>query len=184
MTRTTRTDVDKLMDTGLFMPTKTLILFGEVDEVFAEYAIKGLTALDSTRRDEPINILLNSPGGDVTQGLAVYNYVQACRSEVHITVVGEAESMAAWILQAADVRRAYADATIMIHVGEFGLDSNHPENQRARIAHFDRQSERLEQILVDRMDVPILEVYNKLQFDRIYSAREALAIRLIDEVVE
>lgn len=184
MSRINKPDVEQWLDHNVFRPSKTLLLMGEVDEDMLELTIKGLTILDANRLDVPINILLSSPGGCVTSGLAIMNLIRNCRSEVVITVVGEAESMAAWILQAGDRRLAHRDSSIMIHVGEYGLSSNHPVNNRERLKQYEEQEVRLEQVLADRLDMPILEVHDLIQFDRIYSSYEAKRLGLIDEVVE
>ncbi len=184
MSRLNKEDVSTWLDHSIFRPTKTLWLAGEVDEDMLDTAVKGLTILDATRLEVPIQILLNSGGGCVTSGLAIMNLIRSCKSEVHITVIGEAESMAAWILQAGDVRKAYADASLMIHIGEFGLSSNHPLNNKERLRQFEEQEARLVGMLSDRMDKPYLEVYDLIQFDRIFNAHEARVAGLIDEVVE
>jgi ATP-dependent Clp protease protease subunit len=184
MSRVNKPDVEQWLEHNIFRPTKTLLLNGDVDESMVELVVKGLTVLDATKHETPITILLSSGGGCVTSGLAIMNFIQQCTSEVHINVLGEAESMAAWILQAADVRRAYADASIMIHVGEYALPSNHPVNNKERIRQYEAQEDKMIQLLADKMDKPYLEVYDLIQFDKIYSAHEARSLGLIDEVIE
>lgn len=184
MARTTRDDIEKMIEIGIFVPTKTIELFGEVDIDFARRAIRGLTALDSVRPSEPINILLNSGGGEVVHGMAIYDCIRRCRSTVNITVVGEAESIAAWILQAADNRLALSNATIMIHVGTHGFSEDHPRNVSARYEYFKRTEERMETIVADRLDIPLLDARALMEFDTIYTAYEARERGLIDEVIE
>jgi ATP-dependent Clp endopeptidase proteolytic subunit ClpP len=97
---------------------RTYEFFGEVSE---ESALTCISTLGSWAHAEPgrdIHIILNSPGGEVTHGLAIYDFLMELRARGHkitITVEGEAASMASVILQAADVRLIGPFSWIMIH---------------------------------------------------------------------
>ena len=98
-----RDDIDRYFSYNIHIPTKTMYLGsveydsddGETgtDHGMAEMAIKGLHILDGTRPDKPITIIMNNPGGDEYHGMAIYDAIQACQSEVHIRVFGHAMSM-------------------------------------------------------------------------------------------
>ena len=108
---------------GIYTPGRLLDLTGEIDEDRARDFIKGIRTLDYVS-DKEIRVLINTPGGDVTQGLAIYDAIRECNSRVITHAVGPCWSMGAVILQAGDYRLMSQNATIMIHVGtaEFGED--------------------------------------------------------------
>jgi ATP-dependent protease ClpP protease subunit len=145
--RINRDDIDKLMDFGLYLPTRTLYIGsvihseeeGEsgVDAQLTERVLKGLLILETVSKD-PINIILNNPGGDVYQGMAIYDALKNCRSHITITVYGQAMSAASIVLQAADKRVLSANARVMIHYGEEGHSSNHPKITRAWSKQYER----------------------------------------------
>src|SRR5690606_35444036 len=105
------------------LPTKTLYMGRgnpdpdaetDVDEFLAEKVTKGLHILDLTKPDDPLNIIINNRGGDIQHGLAIYDLIRACKSRVVAKVAGSAESMAAWIFQAADVRLMTPTSRLMV----------------------------------------------------------------------
>ena len=191
MARLSKPDLERWIEDGIYLPTKTLRLFGDVDEQLAEQAISSLFILDQTKVEQPITILLNSDGGDVTQGWAIIDAIKQCQSSVTIHVIGAAESMAAFILQAADRRVISPNALLMLHVGEYGLSSNHPVNNRARIAYYEYDEDRLCQLLYDRMseagtlssDVGLEQIKRMITFDQLFTAEQALAAGLVDEII-
>ena len=91
--------------------------------------------------------------------------------------------MAAWILQAADHRAATQNSTIMIHVGEVGYESDHPNNIAARVQYHEAQEKRLVAMLAERIQLTSTEVSDLLEFDKIYTAQEAYTLGLLDEVL-
>lgn len=118
--------VDRFYDYDLHVESRTLFIGdriageeseGEIDADVSQRAIKGLHLLTASATDKPISIYLNSFGGCWFNGMAIYDAIKACPCHVSITVVGSAMSMGSIILQAADTRLIYPNATIMVHDG-------------------------------------------------------------------
>jgi ATP-dependent Clp protease protease subunit len=114
----------------IYLPTRTIYIGsikdddnGEsgVDSLLSASVIKNLHVLDY-KTDEPINIILNNPGGDWYHGMAIYDAIRHCKNYVTVTVFGHAMSMSSIILQAADERVIAPHTKIMIHDGWLGLE--------------------------------------------------------------
>ena len=117
-------DPDHLFDHGLYIPTRTIYIGAvgesedgadEVNHRLASRVIKSIHILEGNK--EPINVILNNPGGDEYHGLAIYDALRHTKCKVYISVFGHAMSMASIILQAGDKRLLSANATLMIHDG-------------------------------------------------------------------
>jgi len=132
-------DVDQFMDNHIYLPTRTIYMgsmgssddHGEhgTDYKMAETVIKTLHILDnqdspSLKGEKPINIIMNNIGGDVYHGMAIFDAVSNCKNHITIRVYGYAMSMGSIILQAADNRIMTKNSRIMIHYGNFGMDSH------------------------------------------------------------
>ena len=185
--RINKSDAEHWLSSNILIPKKLMYVNGEVDEDMAELVIKGLIILDMTKPEVPIQMWLNSSGGDCTQGMAIYDAIRNCQSQVDITVFGECYSVATWILQAADRRILAPHSRVMIHVGEFGLLSDHPQTQRAWIRQYERDEQQMIEILQSKMsesvEITAGEVAELLTFDRIYEPEEAVRIGLADEIL-
>jgi ATP-dependent Clp protease protease subunit len=135
---------------------------------------------------KPIDIYLNSPGGSVIDGLAVYDSIMHTRktTPVNITVLGACMSMGSIILQAGTERRAYPHAQFLLHEISYGLHGAHSEHE-----DFKKQADRLQKllsgILVGRSKLTPTKL-NSLIKRREYtiSAQEALEVGLIDKIID
>lgn len=162
---------------------------GAVDHYSVQLFIKGLLALDlaAPEGDQPIKVIMNSPGGAVYEGLAAFDAIKGCKNEVHVLVLGHAMSMGAWILQAADRRLMAPHATMMIHAGTDGY-YGHPTDLKRRA----KESARLDKLNADLYLKRIREKHPKytraqveklLVFDTFLTAKEAVELGLADEVI-
>lgn len=169
---------------GIELATKTLYIghgqepVMDLDDKVAADVLKGLHILSSIRPEEPIRILVNNQGGDTQHGLAIYDAIRNVSSPVHATVYGHCYSIAAWILQAADIRRMSKNSSMMIHHGEGTRDQFTKE-----------QDERCMDILLERIreknpDYSRARLNAMLLKDTYLWANQALELGLIDEVVE
>jgi ATP-dependent Clp protease, protease subunit len=207
MSRSTRHNVD---DTEVFflysvhIPTRTIYLGSVeytadedetgVDFAMAERFIKGLHILDSLSPagDNPINIIMNNPGGDVTHGLAIYDSISACKSHVTIKVRGNACSMGGYILQAADERIMSPNSVFMFHAGYDTFNSNHPKTIKKWVKFNEEQGERVDKILLDKINSkrdsdnkPRMSkaYFDKLNdFDTILTPEETVDMGLADKI--
>lgn len=188
MAKVNRDYISQYYDNGIDMDSKTLDLSGSIDLPLAIRTIKSLRILDKIRPEQPILITLNSDGGEVDQGFAIYDEIRRCKSQVHIEVVGTAYSMAAWILQAADVRKATKHSTIMIHQGTEGSLGERKKDIKRWIRFADERDTYCEDILMEKIRVRHPEFNRKslrvlLDTDSIYWPQQAIELGLLDEII-
>lgn len=187
MTTKLKDDLSQLHDNDIYIPTRTIMITGEVDRAMYERVIKNIHALDSTKGD--INIKLNSQGGDVIQGRAIYSAIKSCKNHVNMIVYAEACSAASFILQAADTRIMTEESYIMIHVGS-GSSADVDAHPRVKEA-WDKFDQYLETWMEDVYLKKIREkkkrftrnqIKSMLQFDKILHPKDALELGLIDKI--
>lgn len=192
MARTKSKDSWELFFTHDFFPEIRTIYIGAVkteheDKVFineysAENLIKGLIVLQSDSQEKPINIVLNSKGGDVHQAFAMYDAIKACPCEVIITATGSCMSAGSIILQAGDIRRATPLTTFMIHDGEDGYSGNPRDFERwAEYGKYQRTE--IYRIYAEKSDQDVSYWRRRCANDYIFNAETALKEKLIDEIV-
>lgn len=191
MAKHLRDDIDKFYEYGIYVPTRTIYLGDtedkSVDADMSARAVKGLHMLDAIS-ESPITVLLNTVGGDVTHGLAIYDAIKSCRSRVTVVGIGNVMSMGAWILQAADHRVLTPNSCVMIHLGTDEIKGHtkdvvrwaeQGEKWNARMT-----AEFLERI---RQREPLFlagKLKRMLEFDTILTAVQAVDLGLADEIQE
>jgi ATP-dependent Clp protease protease subunit len=135
---------------GIDVPNKAFFLQGEVDSDLVDAATCAFHMFEMD--DKPVTIFMNCPGGDEVQGMAVYDLIKNSRCHVTIRVTGEACSMGAVILQAADIREALPHAVIMHHSGDANSYPSHKENNRRFQKFMERYDNFLDRIMLDRVN--------------------------------
>lgn len=193
MTRYTRDDIDKFHDYDIHIPTRTIYMGptdnnGITDVIMAERILKNLHILDSMNNN-PIRIIMNNPGGYVSQGFAIYDAIKACKSHVSIVCHGECESMATVILQAADERILAANVTFMVHIGTTEYQQDHVKNIKNKIKHDDVLEEKCNAIYLEKIrekhpEYTKKQLEAKINFDWIPSPEEAIEFGLADKLLE
>lgn len=189
MTRINRDHISNYYDHGIDLDSKTIDFSGEITEELAVRTIKSLRILDRILPEKPITIMINSEGGEVDQGLAIYDEIRRCKSQVNTEVVGVAYSMAAWILQAGDTRRATRHSSIMIHQGEEGGLGDRKKDIKKWLRYSDEQDLLCENILLEKIHVRHPEYTRKslrglLDVDTIMWPTQAVELGLLDEIIE
>lgn len=164
---------------------RIIFLSEEVDDGIANAIVAYLLYLDSDDQTKPIYLYINSPGGSVTAGMAIYDTMQHIKSEVVTICVGLAASMGAFLLAAGSKgkRLALPHARIMIHQplgGSRGqaTDIEIEAKEILRIRH------QLNEILADRTGQPLSKIEKDTDRDYFMSAQEAKEYGLIDQVIE
>ncbi len=154
--------------------------FGEVGFEISSTRIAALLTPDVTH----VNMRLHSPGGDAVDGFAIYNLLSQHPAHVTVTVIGEASSAASYILQAADVRRINANAIIMTHRSQGGVRGN-AEDLEARGKALRTIDDSIAGVYAARTGKPIEDAKAEFlsQADKYWSAEEAKAAGLVDEVL-
>ena len=164
---------------------RVIFLVGPVEDNVANLIIAQLLYLESENPDKDINLYINSPGGSVTSGLAIYDTMQFIKPNVSTMCVGQAASMGALLLAGGEKEKRYClpHSRVMIHqpLGGFqgqaaDIDIHAREILQAR--------ERLNKILSDHTGQTLESIKNDTERDNFMSAIEAKEYGLIDEVLE
>ena len=167
-----------LLDRIIFLGT-------QVTDDVANAIIAQLLFLESQDPDKDIFLYINSPGGVVTSGLAIYDTMQFIRPDVATICVGQAASMGAFLLAAGaeGKRRALPNARVMIHqpLGGARGQATDIEIQAREIL---RMKEMLNQALAKHTGQPVERIKADTERDNYMTAAEACAYGLIDEVLE
>ena len=179
-------EFDQFHDYGVYSPARIIDLSGEIDEDNAVEFIKNIRLLDHAN-DQDITVLINSEGGDVSQGMAIYDSVKECNSKVITHAVGPCYSMASIIFQAGDHRKISANATVMIHTGKEGYPEDHPLNNERWLAENKRLGKIADNILFEKIKKKKPRFQRKrfeelLVFDTIYTSEQAVEMGLADEI--
>ncbi len=164
---------------------RVVFLVGPVDDGVASLVIAQLLFLESENPEKDINFYINSPGGSVTAGFAVYDTMQFLKCEISTMCMGQAASMGAFLLAAGAPGKRYAlpNSRIMIHQPSGGTQGQATdiEIQAKEILML---RERLNQILARHTGRPVEEIARDTERDRFLSAAEAKTYGIIDEVLE
>jgi ATP-dependent Clp protease, protease subunit len=163
-----------------------IIFLGDaIEDHVANLIIAQLLFLESEDPEKDIQLYINSPGGVVTSGMAIYDTMQYLRAPVSTICIGQAASMGAVLLAAGATGKRYAlpNSRIMIHQGSGGFRGNTPdvEIQMREMLHL---TDRLMQILAQHTGQDFEKVKRDSERDKFMSAEEAKAYGLIDEVFE
>jgi len=163
---------------------RVIFLVGQVEDYMANLIVAQLLFLESENPDKDINLYINSPGGSVTAGMAIYDTMQFIKPNVNTVCTGQAASMGALLLTAGATGSRYAlpHARIMIHqpLGGYqgqATDIDIHAKEILRIKH------ELNQILVNHTGQDMDTVERDTERDNFMSAEEAKEYGLIDDVI-
>jgi ATP-dependent Clp protease protease subunit len=161
-----------------------IIFLGDaIEDNVANLIIAQLLFLESEDAEKDIQLYINSPGGVVTSGMAIYDTMQYLRAPVSTICIGQAASMGAVLLAAGAKGKRYAlpNARIMIHQGSGGFRGNTPdvEIQMREMLHL---TDRLMHVLADHTGQAYEKIKHDSERDYFMSAEDAKAYGLIDEV--
>ncbi|RMH57873.1 MAG: ATP-dependent Clp endopeptidase proteolytic subunit ClpP [Candidatus Hydrogenedentota bacterium] len=162
-----------------------IIFVGEaIDDHLANLVIAQLLFLESEDPDRDIHLYINSPGGVVTAGIAIYDTMQYIKSDVSTICLGQAASMAALLLAAGTKGKRFAlpHARIMIHQ-PLGGAQGQASDVAIQAKEILRIKEMLNHILVRQTGQPLDVIEKDTDRDKFMSADDAVAYGLIDEVI-
>jgi len=163
-----------------------IIFLGEqIDEHIASLVIAQMLFLEAEDSEKDINMYINSPGGTVSAGMAIYDTMQYIRADVSTICIGMAASMGALLLSAGAKGKRYSlpNSEIMIHQPLGGVQGQ-AEDIRIHAEHIIKTRERLNKILADRTGQPLDRIAIDTDRDNFMSAAEAVEYGLIDKVIE
>ncbi|MEG3439822.1 ATP-dependent Clp protease proteolytic subunit [Pannus brasiliensis CCIBt3594] len=165
---------------------RILFLGQEVTDGLANALVAQMLYLDSEDPNKPIYLYINSPGGSVTAGMAIYDTMQYIKSEVVTICVGLAASMGAFLLASGSPgkRLALPHARIMIHQPMGGTGRRQATDIDIEAREILRIRQQLNDILANRTGQPLERIEKDTDRDYFLSAEEAVTYGLIDKVVE
>ena len=163
---------------------RIIFLGSEVNDVTANLIVAQLLFLDAEDPDKDINLYINSPGGSVSAGLAIYDTMQHVKSDVSTICVGIAASMGAHLLSggAKGKRFALPNAEIMIHQPSGGFRGQATDIQ-IHADHIQKTKKKLNEMMAANTGKSIDVVTADQERDNYMSAQEALDYGIIDKVV-
>ena len=164
---------------------RIIFLGEEVNETTASLVVAQMLFLESEDPEKDINLYINSPGGSVTAGLAIYDTMQYIKCDIETICIGMAASMGSFLLAGGTKgkRLALPNAEIMIHQPSGGARGQATEIEIAA-KHILRTRERLNRILSENTGQPIEIISEDTDRDNFMSAEEAKEYGLIDEVIK
>ncbi len=162
---------------------RIVFLSGEIDDNTANTVVAQLLYLEGKDPDKDIYLYINSPGGSVSAGLAIYDTMNYIKSDVSTICIGLAASMGAFLLSsgAKGKRFSLPNGEIMIHQ-PLGGAQGQASDIEIQAKHIIKTKEKLNRILAENTGKPIEVIEKDVDRDNYMSAEEALAYGLIDKV--
>ena len=163
---------------------RIIFLSGEIDDTVANLVVAQLIFLEAEDPDKDISLYINSPGGSVTDGLAIYDTMQFIKPDVSTICLGLAASMGAFLLAggAKGKRLALPNAEIMIHQPSGGAKGQATEIQIAA-ENILKTKKKLNEIIAANTGKPIEQVAQDTERDYYMSAEEAKEYGIIDSII-
>jgi len=164
---------------------RVVFMVGPVDDHTANVIVAQLLFLESENPDKDIHLYINSPGGSVTAGLAIYDTMQFINCDVSTMCIGQAASMGALLLTAGAAGKRYClpNSRMMIHQPLGGV-----QGQASDIEIHAKEilsvRERLNKIMAHHTGQPLERIAQDTDRDNFMSAEESVAYRLIDQVLD
>ena len=164
---------------------RILFLGSEVNDAIANSVVAQMLYLDSEDNSKPIYLYINSPGGSVTAGLAIFDTIQYVKSEVVTICVGLAASMGAFLLAAGTKRKRLAlpHSRIMIHQPLGGTSQRQASDIEIEAREILRIKDMLNQSMADMTGKELAKIEKDTDRDYFMSAAEAVEYGLIDRVI-
>lgn len=171
--------------TDMLLENRIIFLSGPIVERTASTVIQQLLYLQSIRRDQDVNLYINSPGGLVDQTLAIYDTMQFMGSEVATYCIGQAASGAAVILMAGTKGKRYIlpNAKVMLHQPYGGI-TGQAEDIRIQADEVLRDKARINNIIASCTGKPVEQVREDTERDCYMTAQEALEYGMVDEILD
>jgi ATP-dependent Clp protease protease subunit len=176
---------------------RIIMLQGVVEDYMANLVVAQMLFLESQNPDKPIKLYINSPGGSVTAGLAIYDTMQFVKTPVHTMVMGQAASMGSFLAQAGAAGHRYVlpESRTMIHrvssgtrgtSGSVHVQELEFEDARRHFEESKRLNQRLTELYVKHNTAgkTYEELFETMKFDTFLSAQEAVNAGLADKVIE
>jgi ATP-dependent Clp protease protease subunit len=163
---------------------RIIVLGVEVDDAIANQICAQLLLLSAQDPRRDISIYINSPGGSVSAGLAMYDTIQMIPNDVSTLAMGLAGSMAQILLCTGTAGKRYAlpNAQVLMHQGSAGFGGTAADIE-IYAHHLDRTSQIVNKLISDHTGQPVEKVIQDSQRDRWFTAQEALEYGMIDKII-
>ena len=164
---------------------RIVFLADEVNDVTASLVVAQLLYLEAQDPDKDISLYINSPGGSITAGMAIFDTMNFIKCDVSTICVGLAASMGAFLLAAGKKgkRLALKNSEIMIHQPLGGMQGQ-ASDIKIHAEHILKTREKMNQILAEITGKPLETIVQDTDRDNFMSADDALAYGLVDKVLE
>lgn len=178
--------IESIMEKSIFEQRK-IIISSTVNQKLAEKVIKTLLLLDALDPEKPITVIINSPGGDVFSGFAIFDMMRAIRAPIITLVAGFAASMGSIIMLGAKKGKRYAtkNSKVLIHqpliAGVFEGRATDIEIQAEEIQE---TKERIIRLYVEETKQPKEKIAQDIEVDYWMTAEQAIEYGLIDKMIE
>lgn len=164
---------------------RIIFLSGEIDDLTANLVVAQMIFLEAEDPDKDIFMYINSPGGSVSAGMAIYDTMQYIKCDVSTICMGMAASMGAFLLAAGakGKRLALPNSEVMIHQPSGGMQGQ-ATDMEITTRHIIKTKERLNKILAANTGKPYDVICQDTERDNFMSAQEALEYGLVDRIIE
>lgn len=163
---------------------RIIFISDEINDATASLVVAQLLFLEAEDPDKDIQMYINSPGGSITSGFAIYDTMQYIKADVSTICIGMAASMGAFLLAAGANGKRYSlpNSEIMIHQ-PLGGTQGQAEDIRIHAERIVKMRSKLNQILSEKTGQPLDKIAKDTDRDNFMSAEEATEYGLIDEVI-
>ena len=164
---------------------RIVFLSGEIEDNMANLVVAQLLFLEMEDPDADISLYINSPGGSITAGMAIYDTMQYIKPQVRTVCVGMAASMAAFLLMAGEKgkRLSLPNAEVMIHQ-PLGGAQGQATDVAIRAEWLMKTKEKMTRMMAEMTGQPIEKLKADVERDHFMDAREALEYHIIDEIYQ
>lgn len=176
--------IDLIPIEDMLLEESELFLVGEINSETASKLIQKLMYLDSKDLEE-ITLYINSPGGEVMSGLAVYDYIKIMKSPVRTVTIGDAASMGAIIFLAGEKREMLPHTRILIHDPSYGhldVSGKKPHEIQRGVDSLNKIRETLAEIISEKTYKSLDEIYGITAEDNYFTAEEAIDFGLATSI--
>ena len=164
---------------------RIIFITGEIDDNVANTVVAQLIYLEGKNADKDISLYINSPGGSISAGMAIYDTMQYIKCDVSTICVGLAASMGAFLLSAGakGKRMCLPNSEVMIHQPLSGVQGQVTDIQ-ITATHVTKIKKRMNEMLAKNCNQPLEKIEQDVERDNWMNAQEAKEYGLVDKVIE
>ena len=169
---------------SLLLKDRIIFLGGEINDDVANLVVAQMLFLEMEDPDQDIMLYINSPGGSISAGMAIYDTMHYVKCEVSTVCIGMAASMGAFLLSAGakGKRKALPNAEVMIHQ-PLGGAQGQTTDILIHAEHISQIKQKMNRLLAEHTGKPLSEIERDVERDHFLTAEQAKAYGLIDEII-